>query len=87
MRIKRFNLAALLNFLNVVKSNESNPDEVFRKKKISTELQTSLSPCKRGKSLFEPHNITNGHGNCHHVKLALMLYARPGGLVVTQCIH
>ena len=33
MRIKRFNLAALLNFLNVVKSNESNPDEVFRKKK------------------------------------------------------
>ena len=52
--LKRCNLAALLEFPNVIRPNELNPDDERShyaafwtlKKKISTELQTSLFPWK-----------------------------------------
>ena len=56
--IKLFNLAALLDFPNVIGPNESNLDREtrhFAQNNSSNELQTSLSSCKsRDESLSEP---------------------------------
>ena len=66
--MKRFNLAALLDFPKVIGPNESNSEsetshfsEVWTLRKISMESQMSLSPCKSmGKSLFGPLSHFSG---------------------------
>ena len=63
MGIRSFNLAALLDFQNVIGPNGLNSDNELNnfagcdfQKKLSADLQTSLSQCTNmGKGLFEPH--------------------------------